>query len=521
MVGDDLKGRAGPSSPSGQVHTAFPEFDSATPEQLAAMVDLLAICIAETPAAIAMFDRQMRYLAVSKRFVADYGLAPDTQTIGRSHYEVFPEIPERWRAIHRRVLEGESMSRAEDAFPRLDGRVDWIRWHMEPWRDAAGDVGGALLFSEVITAQVEARSAQSAAEARLRAVVETAVDAIVIIDDAGIIQSANPATKTLFGHDVDDLCGRNVSLLMPEPHRSAHDAYIATHLKTGVRRIIGLGREVEGVRKDGSSFPIDLAVAEWRIDGRQYFTGIMRDISARKLAEAQRAQAERRELVLRELRHRISNMFAVIQGLVVASARSHQDVAAYRDAVLARITAFAATQVQLVEQPLAGLSLRELFEFELGPYRGAEARIDLAGGTLNLNGAAAESLAMVVHELATNSAKYGALSAARGKVGIRWRMVSESGDDPRIVLSWTETGGPPVKPPVRRGFGSTVIESCSRALGGRASLDHLPTGLRCEIDLAADLVLLREHDEQGRAADPDAPASTAERRLNGARRNRE
>lgn len=490
MAGEDLTGTTGRSAPSGATGAWFAEPFSATTEQLAATVQVLAVCIAETPAAIAMFDREMRYLAVSKRYVADYGLPPDTPVIGRSHYEIFPEIPERWRNIHKRVLTGESQSQAEDPFPRLGGHVDWVRWHMEPWRDASGEVGGALLFSEVITAQVESRHAQMATEARLRAIVETAVDAILVIDESGIIQSANPATETLFGYDAEALLGSNVSILMPEPHRSAHDGYLATHLATGRRNIIGIGREVEGLRKDGSTLPIDLAVAEWSVDGRRYYTGLMRDISARKLAEAHRIQAERRELILGELSHRVSNMFAVIQGLVVASARSQQDVGAYRDAVLARITAFAATQVQLVQKPRSSLILRELFEFELGPYGGEGVRLELHGEALNLNSTSAESLAMVVHELATNSAKYGALSTATGRVDIRWRRSLEA-DDERIAITWSESGGPPVKPPTRRGFGSTVIASCARALGGEARQEYLPDGLRCEIEVSAKLVLLQ------------------------------
>jgi PAS domain S-box-containing protein len=457
-------------------------------ERQAATAALLALFIAEAPAAIAVFDRQMRYLAVSQRYLADYGLPADTVLAGRSHYDVFPEIPQSWRDIHARVLAGETQSHEEDAFPRTDGRTDLIRWRMEPWRDARGEVGGALLFSEVITAEVEMRRAHRAAEARLQAIIETAVDAILVIDEAGVIQSANPATQTLFGYAVEELCGRNVSLLMPEPDRSAHDGYLAAYRKTGKRGIIGVGREVEGLRRDGSTVPIDLAVAEWRVDGRRFFTGLMRDISARKIMEAQRLQAERRELVVGELRHRISNMFAVIQNLVVASARSHDSVVAYRDAVVDRITAFAATQVELAGQ--SGPGLRELIEFELRPYAGEGRRILLDGEDLSLNGPAAESLAMVVHELATNAAKYGALSSANGMIDVHWRLTRVAAGEACFTFDWIEGGGPPVTPPQRRGFGSTVIENSARSLGGRAQLDYAPEGLRCRVDVPAAGVLL-------------------------------
>ncbi|WP_454017629.1 hybrid sensor histidine kinase/response regulator [Azospirillum sp. Marseille-Q6669] len=140
------------------------------------------------------------------------------------------------------------------------------------------------------------RSAERAAgqEARYRAVVDSAVDPIVVIDETGTIQSFNRAAETTFGYGAEEAIGANVRILMAEPHRSAHDDYMAHFRETGERRIIGIGREVEGRRKDGSLFPLELSVAEWH-DGRQrLFTGIMRDITARKAAEdaLHRAKAE-------------------------------------------------------------------------------------------------------------------------------------------------------------------------------------------------------------------------------------
>jgi PAS domain S-box-containing protein len=463
-------------------------------ERQAATAKLLSQFVEEAPAAIAMFDRQMCFLAVSGRYWTDYGLPDGTVLIGRSYYEVHPEIPQRWKDIHARVLAGETVSCDEDALHGADGRVDWVCWRMTPWRDAQGETGGAMLFTEVISEKVETRRARDAAEARLRAIVETAVDGIVVIDEEGVIQSANPATATLFGYSPEELVGRNVSLLMPEPDRSAHDGYLAAYRETGQAKIIGAGREVEGLRRDGSVLPIDLSVAEWRIEGRRFFTGLMRDITGRKVAEAQRLEAERRELVVGELRHRINNMFTVIGGLVRATARSHSDVGAYRDALLDRINAFAAAQVELAKQGWSSRGLRELVEFELRPYSQDGGHVSVQGEDLRLNGPAAESLAMVVHELATNAAKYGALSSPEAELGVRWRQARDATGRERLVFDWIEHGGPPVRPPKRRGFGSTVIESGARGLGGAARLDYAPDGLCCTIDVpTADVVLPPEH----------------------------
>jgi two-component system sensor kinase FixL len=141
------------------------------------------------------------------------------------------------------------------------------------------------------------RDDADAARARLRAVLDAAVDAIITIDEAGIIDSVNPATQRMFGYRAGDMIGHNVSMLMPAEHRSHHDAYLARYLSTGEKRIIGIGREVECRRQDGSLVPCDLAVNEFRLNGQRMFTGILRDISDRR--QALRAAQER----LDELAH--------------------------------------------------------------------------------------------------------------------------------------------------------------------------------------------------------------------------
>jgi len=127
----------------------------------------LALFVDHAPAAIAMFDRQMRYLAASRRWLTDYRL-DQTDILGRSHYEVFPEIPERWKEVHRRCLSGAVERCDRDPFPRTDGTLDWVRWEIHPWRDGEGNVGGLVMFTEVITEQV-ALQAQLALASRLAA----------------------------------------------------------------------------------------------------------------------------------------------------------------------------------------------------------------------------------------------------------------------------------------------------------------------------------------------------------------
>lgn len=142
---------------------------------------------------------------------------------------------------------------------------------------------------------------------RLQAIIDTATDGIITIDERGIVETINPAGATLFGYEPEEIIGENIYVLMPQPHRSHHDQYVQNYLKTGNKKIIGIGREVHGLRKDGSTFLLRLSVAEVQLENRRIFTGIIHDLSDRVLAiEAQRALEEEKEL--NELKSRFVSM---------------------------------------------------------------------------------------------------------------------------------------------------------------------------------------------------------------------
>jgi len=144
----------------------------------------------------------------------------------------------------------------------------------------------------------ERRQAQAAlrdSEERLRAILETAVEGIITIDERGVIESVNRAAERIFGYPATELIGKNVSVLMPSPYREAHDGYLANYVRTGQARIIGIGREVIGQRKDGAIFPMDLAVSEVRLADRRLFTGFVRDITERKQLEQEILDISNRE----------------------------------------------------------------------------------------------------------------------------------------------------------------------------------------------------------------------------------
>ncbi len=156
----------------------------------------------------------------------------------------------------------------------------WFLLQATPLRTAGG---GVVVSHMDITGRVRAEQDVRDREARLRAILDTAADAIITIDEGGVVQSVNPAAEWMFGYAAAEMTGRNVSMLMPPPHREAHDGYLARYRQTGEARVIGIGREVEGRRKDGTVFPIELAVSE--VPHLPLFTGILHDITRRRELE--------------------------------------------------------------------------------------------------------------------------------------------------------------------------------------------------------------------------------------------
>lgn len=171
------------------------------------LVEAARQLIAYMPGATAILDREMRYLAVTDRWVSDYDLA-DRRLIGASHYAVFPEIPERWHALHRRCLAGESLDAEDDPFVRSDGRTEWIDWQMKPWRDASGEIAGIVLISRNVTERHEFLAALRANEARLARVFAAMSEGLVIHARDGHIIDLNEAAETVLGLTRDQILGR-------------------------------------------------------------------------------------------------------------------------------------------------------------------------------------------------------------------------------------------------------------------------------------------------------------------------
>jgi len=236
---------------------------------------------------MAHLDRDGRWTRINARFCGLIGYSREELMAMTIDDIIHPLDREGDRALRRDLLAGEvEMTAAEKRYVRKDGRVIWVHVTRSAVRDAAGRPDFFISVVEEITPRKEAEARLVSGEAQYRAIFDSAVEAIAVIDADGIVQSVNRSVERVFGYGAEELVGRNIKLLMPEAIARDHDAYLARYRRTGEKAIIGIGREVIGQRRDGSHFPLDLSVAEWERDGERFFTGVMRDVSARQQAEA-------------------------------------------------------------------------------------------------------------------------------------------------------------------------------------------------------------------------------------------
>jgi two-component system sensor kinase FixL len=202
-----------------------------------------------------------------------------------------PDRPDELPAILARLARGEAITHYETIRVRHDGRVIPVSLTISPIRDAGGTIIGASTIARDITARQQAEAALRDSEARQQAILQTAADGIITIDERGTVESFNPPAERLFGYTATEVIGNNIRILMPSPYREAHDGYLRRYCQTGESHIIGIGREVRGLRRDGTTFPMALAVSEVRLGDRRLFSGIVHNLSARVQAEEALRQA--------------------------------------------------------------------------------------------------------------------------------------------------------------------------------------------------------------------------------------
>lgn len=225
--------------------------------------EYLRLLTSYMPAAVALLDRDMRYLLTSGRWLEDYGLPPG-EIIGLSHYEVFPEIPQRWRDIHQRCLAGASERHEEDTFQRADGRIEWVRWQVFPWHDERGGIGGIMMFTEVITRQKELQDRlrlQSAALRELSTPIIPICDEVLVLPLIGALDERR--SQKLMEALLDKISDKGAQIcIIDVTGVPAVDAQAASALARIAQAVRLLGVEVvlTGIRPEVAQMLVGLEV---------------------------------------------------------------------------------------------------------------------------------------------------------------------------------------------------------------------------------------------------------------------
>jgi PAS domain S-box-containing protein len=318
---------------------------------------------------------------------------------------------------------------------------------------------------------------QLGASTFLRSMLDSSVDCIKVLDPSGIIQYINDGGVRLLSADsAEQLKGRNWLKRWSDSQEQAAAAALAEACAGRTGHFQGVAPDLRGAQKhwDVKLTPIRL---QGEHDDIRFVLAITRDITDQRRAEQQR------ELLAAELDHRVKNILTVVSAIAHQTLRPPATLEKASELFVNRLSALSKAQAILTKSAWNGADMAMVVEGALAAYQdeGAETRFIVSGPPIDLAASKALSLALAIHELATNAMKYGSLSSVNGTVAISW-SIGKSGDIPMLRFEWREQGGPPAQAPVARGFGSRLIERALAAeFRGKVQMDFAPEGLVCSL----------------------------------------
>jgi len=457
--------------------------------------------------AIYELDREGRIITWNKGAERLKGWKAD-EIIGQPYTVLHPPESRARNAPNRELTIAAETGRFEEEAVRMrkDGSVFAANVSLFPLRDEHGEVTGFVKLTRDISDRSRAGRAILESRRRMEGIVQSAMDAIITIDESLRVVLFNPAAEKIFGYSADEVLGQPVTMLIPERFRPRHDQYVRRFFDSGVlnRPLRGQQNDdLKALRNSGQEFPIEASISQVTVDGEKVGTIILRDITERRTSE------EARALLAREVDHRAKNALAVAQALVTLTRA--ETIEGFAEAVRGRIAALGRAHSLLSQSHWSGAPLEQLIQDEISPYA-KEGQLDLHGPAIICSASAVQSLSLLFHELATNAVKHGALGQEGGAVKIDWVLGADW-----LTVQWVEIGGPRVKRPEGEGFGSRLLRQVSgRQLNADIDFDWDPAGLRVEIKLPAELFMRNAASGAAAgaagAADPDPADSVNEHR---------
>ena len=349
---------------------------------------------------------------------------------------------------------------------------DGSRVRVQPVISLTYDRGAKVVGTVNVLMDVTAPHKAELESAHMSAIVSSSLDAIISKSLDGIVQTWNAGATEIFGYQPSEMIGQSITRIIPL-ERLHEEETILQRLRRG-ERIEHF--ETERIGKDGRKIDISLTVSPVRDRfGRVIGASkIAHDISERKKAE----EVQRR--LVKELNHRVKNTLATVQSLANQTARLSRSPTEFSASFSERIQALAQTHDLLTEYSWRGADLTTILRERVSLPVG-DGRVEFSGPHVLLEPQPALHMALVLHELSANARKYGALSVPDGKLTVRWTIQTDGA--PKVVLKWTERGGPTVSEPTSKGFGTTLIKRSLTAHDGHALLKYNASGVVCEIEL--------------------------------------